>query len=118
MKVVVSGSRVFGNPLEATAHIVGRITQLPPDTILIHGSALFTDRICAHTARVAGLEVISYPADWHRHGKRAGIVRNGIMLDQQPDLVLVFWNGVSKGTKHMIDEARRRKLNLELVVLT
>ena len=48
-----------------------------------------------------GYEVISMPADWSK-GKDAGYIRNAEM-GGVADLAVCFWNGESKGTKHMID---------------
>ncbi len=37
------------------------------------------------------------------------------MLESKPDLVLAFWDGQSRGTKHTITEARRRNIPVVLV---
>jgi hypothetical protein len=56
-----------------------------------------------------------FPADWERYKRRAGIIRNLEMLDQEPDLVIAFWDGKSRGTAHTIGEARRRGIPVEVV---
>lgn len=67
------------------------------------------DGLADQVAKELGIPVISYPADWHRHGLRAGVIRNVEMLDKEkPDVVLAFWDGVSHGTQHMITVARKR----------
>lgn len=81
----------------------------------MHGTARGADRLAAGYADSLGLEVEHYPADWKRHGKRAGILRNLEMLDAEPSLVIAFWNGRSCGTKHTIDEARRRGIPVEII---
>ena len=48
------------------------------------------------------------PADWSRHGRRAGVLRNLAMLDEQPTRVLAYHRAGSPGTTHTITEARRR----------
>jgi len=54
-----------------------------------------------------------YPADWDRYGKRAGFIRNQQMLvEGKPDIVLAYWDGSSKGTKHMIDIALSQGFNV------
>jgi hypothetical protein len=45
-------------------------------------------------------------ADWDTYGKSAGYRRNADMA-KYSDAVVCFWDGVSKGTKHMIDLARQ-----------
>ncbi len=48
-------------------------------------------------------------------GRRAGPERNIRMLDSTPDLVLAFWDGQSRGTRHTISEARRRNITVRVV---
>lgn len=67
------------------------------------------DGLADQVAKELGIPVIAHPADWHRHGLRAGVIRNAEMLAlERPDVVLAFWDGVSHGTSHMIDLARKR----------
>jgi hypothetical protein len=50
----------------------------------------------------AGLTVRDMPAEWELLGKRAGYARNESMA-AIADMALIFWDGQSKGSKHMID---------------
>lgn len=43
-----------------------------------------------------------FPADWEKYGKAAGAIRNKEMGDYA-DALIAFWDGKSRGTKHMID---------------
>jgi hypothetical protein len=61
------------------------------------------------------LEERAFPADWRGKGRRAGILRNLAMLDDEPDRVLAFQRNGSRGTQHTIDEARRRGIPVEVV---
>lgn len=82
---------------------------------LIHGNAPGADRLARGIGNGLGhFDVRAFPADWGRHGKRAGILRNIEMLDAEPDLVIAFTNG-SRGTQHTIDEARKRGIPVEVV---
>ena len=66
------------------------------------------DGLADQAAKELGIPVTPYPADWHRFGHRAGFIRNAEMLRlEKPDIVLAFWDGVSNGTSHMIDLARK-----------
>ena len=59
------------------------------------------------------IPVEKYPADWTRYGYAAGPIRNQQMLDEgRPSLVLAFHNDFehSKGTKDMIDKARKANI--------
>lgn len=77
---------------------------------VIHGDATGADRVGGRAAKALGLKVEAYPADWKRHGKRAGYIRNKAMLDMNPSCVLAFWDGVSPGTKMMLELATEREV--------
>jgi YspA, cpYpsA-related SLOG family len=110
VKVLVCGSRSWDRPPE----IGRRLAALPPHSEIIHGGARGADQIAATYARALGLPEKEFPPNWGR-GRNAGIIRNLQMLDEQPDLVLAFWDGVSTGTKHTIEEAQRRGIPVEVV---
>ena len=79
---------------------------------LIHGGARGADEGAADWGRSEGIKVIGYPADWRKHGKSAGPIRNQRMLDEgKPDIVIAFPGG--KGT---IDMLRRTEAAGILVI--
>lgn len=102
--VLVSGSRDF--PDEELVRQTMR-TFLRRGDVLIHGGARGVDSWCGQEAKKLGVEVSVYLAEWDRYGKRAGVMRNRAMLDHHHFLegfvTLIFWDGQSKGTKHMLD---------------
>lgn len=111
MKVLVCGSRTWTD----AARVRERLQALPPDTTIIHGGAGGADRLAAREAQSIGLRVRAFPADWDGLGKRAGFIRNLAMFDQRPDLVLAFWDGRSRGTAHVVGEAHRRRIPVEII---
>jgi hypothetical protein len=116
VKVLVCGSRKFSDPFHASMMIDAKIASLPLCEV-IHGGALGADAIADESAARHGLKVSAFYADWDTHGKKAGIIRNLLMLDQKPEFVLAFWDGSSKGTLHTINEARKRRIPVEIVPL-
>ena len=74
---------------------------------LIHGDCRGADKTADRAAKVIGcydpIEV--YPADWRNYGKAAGFIRNKVMIETKPDIVLAFQRNKSKGTQHVIDMA-------------
>ena len=110
MKVLVCGSRTW----ERATQMYVRLAKLPPNTTIIHGDARGADRMAAALAESLGLRVVAFPADWDRHGKKAGFIRNIEMLEQGPELVLAFQVGNSKGTQHTINQARKRGIPVEV----
>lgn len=111
MKVLVCGSRSW----KQADKIAVRLTQLPRGSEIIHGAARGADVTAGSLARSLGIPEQSFPADWRGKGRSAGILRNLEMLDEKPDLVLAFWDGVSTGTKHTIDEAVARGIPVEII---
>ena len=65
--------------------------------------------------RFAGrIPAVAFPADWQKHGKRAGPIRNALMLAEgKPDLVIGFAGG--KGTDDMLRKAFRSGVKRLLV---
>lgn len=84
---------------------------------LIHGGASGADALCAKWALANNVPCTAYPADWPKHGKAAGPIRNEQMASAA-DQVVAFWDGKSKGTKNMIEAARKRKLPVYVVWYT
>lgn len=86
------------------------------DMKLIHGDANGGDTIAAQAARRLGWEIEAFPADWDRHKKKAGILRNIQMLDTNPNMVIAFWDGSSKGCHHAFTEALKRGIPTDIYV--
>ena len=112
MRIVCTGSRGWTD--EATIQRRFRALSKGRGTHIIVGEARGADEMVALEALRRGFTLSVATADWERHGKRAGPIRNRQMLDLKPDLVLAFQRGDSPGTKDTINEARRRGLPLEI----
>lgn len=106
MKLAIVGSRTF-NDYEKFLDYVQWYFKNETDTI-ISGGAKGADALAKRYAQYWDFEYIEYPADWNKYGKSAGFMRNQQIVDAC-DMVLAFWDGVSKGTKHTIELARRAK---------
>jgi SLOG family YspA-like protein len=81
---------------------------------LIHGNAAGADVLGAAAGAVLGFKIYSYPADWRKYGRAAGLIRNKQMLEAKPDLVLAFWDGESRGTRDMIRRAECARVHVEI----
>ena len=110
MRVLVCGSRTW----DAFAPIFVRLAALPDDATVVHGAAPGADTLAGRAARLLGLTVEEHPAEWDKHGKRAGYLRNRQMIDSGVDLVIAFSRDDSRGTANTIDLARRCGLPLEV----
>lgn len=83
-------------------------------TAIICGCAAGADTIGADWAVLHNVLVIRMPADWKTHKKSAGYIRN-VAMAEIADYLLVFWNGKSKGTGHMIDIAREKNITMTVL---
>lgn len=117
MKVLACGSRHFADPFRASLAIDDRMSRLPAGCEVIHGGAIGADQMAAAAAFHLGLTVTAFLPDYRTHGPGAPFVRNVLMLEQQPELVLAFWDGQSRGTAHTIVEAGKRRIPVEIVAL-
>lgn len=82
--------------------------------VIISGNAKGPDSHGIVFAKQYGHQVEIYPAEWDKYGKSAGYRRNAVMASTATHL-LAIWDGQSKGTKHMIDIAR--KLNIPVRII-
>ncbi len=111
MKVLVCGSRSFNNYqlLKETLDQVGGITQI------IQGGAKGADKLAGQYAREHSISALEIPAKWGEYGKKAGYIRNQEMIDYNPDLVVAFWDGESRGTAHTINLATHKRIKVEVI---
>lgn len=118
MRVLVCGSRDFNDykKLEEELDEWRFKDQGREYTSLIHGAARGADRLAGIYGKSLGIPVLSFPADWNKHGRAAGPIRNEQMLSEgKPDIVFAFWDGKSIGTKHMIDISRKAGVRVKVV---
>ena len=108
MKVLVCGSRNWTN----AGAVQRELIKLPPDTEIIHGGARGADRLAGIAAAKLGLAVKVFWANWEEYGKAAGIIRNKQMIDENPDLVIVFTKDLatSRGTADTVRRARGKQI--------
>lgn len=101
---LICGGRGFTDATMFDA-AMGDLLQLKgcPERI-IHGAARGADSMAAEWGARMALDVVAVPADWERHGKAAGPIRNAAMLQYDPHLVIAFPGG--RGTADMVKQAR------------
>ncbi|MBO5510657.1 MAG: DUF2493 domain-containing protein [Oscillospiraceae bacterium] len=107
-KLVVAGCRDFHDYSVASSEIHKHIQTLDAEysVIIVSGCAEGADKLGERYASEHNLTVERFPAEWDTYGKYAGPRRNAQMA-QVADAVLVFWDGKSKGTKNMIENAKK-----------
>lgn len=74
--------------------------------LVISGHAKGADKLGENWAKINKVECMVFPADWDKHKKAAGGIRNQQMLDEgKPQIVVAFPGGV--GTADMIRRAKK-----------
>lgn len=109
MKTIIAGSRDIPNALDCVTDAV--MSSGYYITEIISGGARGIDMAGEAYAALNAVPIVRFPADWNKHGKSAGFIRNTQMAEYAQALIAV-WDGESRGTKHMIEEARRCGLQI------
>lgn len=95
MKVAIVGSRGL--------QISDLGNYLPENvTEIVSGGAKGIDTCAKEYAISRGIKLTEYLPEYEKYGKAAPLKRN-ITIIESVDLVLAFWDGVSRGTKCVID---------------
>lgn len=132
MRVIIAGGRDFGtkSPLarsmalhridRAMNAIAGNTGESAPDWrgwSVVCGLAAGADQLGAEWAEQNGVAVAEFPAKWVRPDgtpdRGAGFKRN-LEMAKNADALIAFWDGQSKGTKNMIDQALQHGLEVHV----
>lgn len=113
MKVIIAGGRSFNNYnllyIECNNYL-----DSYSDIEIVSGCANGADRLGERYALEKGYSITKFPANWNAFGKSAGYIRNEEMA-KYADILIAFWDGDSKGTKHMINLAEKYKLKVNII---
>ena len=116
MKTIIAGGRNITNPKVVSRAIKSAIASGLEVTEVVTGGAKGVDSIAHRMAVAGGIETKPFPADWDTHGKAAGPIRNRQMAEYA-DALIAVWDGESRGTGNMIDEAKARGLEVFVYIV-
>ncbi len=104
MRLIIAGGRDFTDLtfLRQSMSFFVDIYDDDPITEVVCGMARGADLAGRLWAGEKGIPVKEFPANWDKYGRSAGHIRNGQMGDYA-DQAVVFWDGKSRGTSHMIN---------------
>jgi len=108
MKTIIAGSRTitdFNELLKAIKDSKFDISEV------VSGTARGVDLMGEKWAEWSDTPLKRFPAEWDRWRKQAGFMRNTEMANYA-DALIAVWDGESKGTKNMIDTAKRYGLKV------
>lgn len=109
MKLIIAGGRDIDEEI-AYGEIVSLRAQ---NHVICHADEIVSGK-CPTGADLAGEEyaefydipVKAFPADWKKHGRAAGPIRNREMAEYA-DALLLLWDGKSRGSASMKKEMQR-----------
>lgn len=113
-KLIVAGGRNFTDYDRMSADLfdLAEGGELDANQVsLVSGMARGADRLAVIFAQGENVKLHEFPANWKLYGKSAGYRRN-VEMAEFADGLLAYWDGESRGTKHMIDIARSRGLRV------
>lgn len=113
--LAIVGTRQYDDYEYFSAKVKKYITKIGrPIAEIISGGAAGPDDMAEDFSIDNGYSFRAFEADWDKHGKIAGFIRNDDIVNTCSDLI-AFWDGSSKGTKDTIDKALRARKNVIIV---
>lgn len=112
-RVIICGCRQF-NDQEVINRILDKLLVSYPSIEIISGHAKGVDTLAENYAKINNYPCKIFPANWDKYGKKAGPIRNSQMLKyalKENPIVIAFWDGKSRGTKNMIDQAKNKNVH-------
>lgn len=114
-KILIAGSRDFADYelLESTMNQL--LLAYDGNVEIVSGTARGADKLGEQYAKDNGYALKQFLANWSLYGRSAGYVRNAQMADYI-NMAVIFWDGQSRGTKHMIELCRQKAIKLKVVL--
>src|SRR5665213_402070 len=108
IKVIIAGSRNFEHYqlLKFKCNAILKELKGKSEVQIVSGGANGADKLGERYARENHYICKRFEPDWDKNGKAAGFIRNEEMA-KYADYLIAFWDGQSKGTKHMIEIASK-----------
>ena len=109
MKIAIIGSRnIFIDDLGS---------YLPKNvTDIVSGGAKGVDTLAREYAVKNNMVLTEFLPEYTKFGKAAPLIRN-IQIVEYADEVLAFWDGKSKGTKHVIDSCKKLSKKVTVIII-
>lgn len=114
MKCIIAGSRDFKDYELLKRKCDHFFSWTNGDIEIVSGNARGADSLGEKYAKENAMDLKLFPADWEYFGKQSGYIRNKQMAEYA-DALIAFWDGKSRGTKHMIDLAKEYNLYVRVV---
>ena len=110
-KILIAGSRTITDYAALSAAISGAITSKvlgPAQTFeIVSGGAQGVDTLAERYARESGYVMTVMRPIYRHNNDRGAPLRRNEDLGRYADVLIAVWDGVSPGTKHMIEFMRK-----------
>jgi len=116
MKLIIAGSRTFTNYQFLKDRLDKLLATVDEDIEVVSGACRGVDKLGELYAREYGYPIKIFTPDWKKHKLGAGFKRN-MQMGEYATHCVVFWDGISKGAKHMIDIAQRLELVTRVIMV-
>jgi hypothetical protein len=117
-KLIIAGSRTFDNYRLLSHEVKKFIVEVigsKKNLEIVSGEASGADSLGIDFAVEHWIPVQAFPADWEKHGKAAGPIRNEEMA-KYANYCIVFWDGKSPGSKNMIENCKKYNLKYKVII--
>ena len=108
MRLAIVGGRDFTDTIKFLEVMCGHFGWMEAGDSLVSGGANGADTLGGYYAKKFNIPIKIFKPEWDKYGKSAGFLRNQTIVDNC-DIVLAFWDGVSKGTQDTIEKAKKAK---------
>lgn len=113
IRLGVVGSRGI-NDQKALNKILDLVRNLYDIETVISGGAPGPDTMGINWAKYNNIPYFEFFAEWEKYGKKAGIIRNGHIINNINFLV-ALWDGKSPGTENTISRADKKNMPCILI---
>ncbi len=110
MKIAVVGSRDIKPSIEELEK------ELYDADEIVSGGAAGVDTCAMEYAESKGIRLTVFLPQYELYGRAAPIVRNKQIVDHA-DRVVIFWNGISKGTYSVIKYSNKINKECKLIII-
>jgi hypothetical protein len=116
MKLIIAGSRTIHLAPPVMESILVDLCNIRSAEEIVSGAAKGIDTSGEWFADRHGVPIKQFPADWDKHNKAAGHIRNKEMADYA-DALLLIWDGESRGSKNMKENMTKQGKPVYEVIL-
>jgi len=74
-------------------------------TEIVTGGAKGIDQCARQYATTSGIKLTEFLPEYTRYGRYVAPLKRNLQIIEYSDVLIAFWDGKSKGTKHVIDNA-------------